>query len=89
MSGVPESWFLFRVLTAQWRKKWIAERTEEVVFPFLGSGYYMSDIEGAPAGEKLVAEAICEWPWGGEAVHNLAWDLGLSYLRNLGRHISQ
>lgn len=33
LSGVPEPWFLFRVLTAQWRKKWIAERTESS-FPF-------------------------------------------------------
>lgn len=40
---LSEAWFLFRVLTAKWRKKWIAERAEEVVFFFLGSGYYMSE----------------------------------------------
>lgn len=43
LSGVPEAWVFFRVLTAKWRKKWTAERAEEVVFLFLGSDYFMSE----------------------------------------------
>lgn len=29
---MPESGFLFRVLTAKWKKKWIAESNEETFF---------------------------------------------------------
>ena len=44
LSGMPESGFLFRVLTAKWRKQWIAESNEEAFFFLvLGSGYCISE----------------------------------------------